>query len=378
MSNVSYELYQCPEFVNLLANPESDASENLKVKKCGKTGFRFISYKKSNLTDENRNILGLYRSVLVNSSNEIVSFSPPKSIPVESLNWDNVVAEDFVEGTMINLFFDTSKNAWEMCTRSCVGGKNRFFQGAKSFHDMFMQAVVEMSLRSQLDTLPKENCYSFVLKHPENRIVRPIVHASIVLVEAYHIDVATGIVTVLDRTSFGFPTPQFIPTRSLDELKSAFAADNTSINIMGLILRDSVTNQRSKLRNPNYERAKALRGNQPKLQYQFLSLYKENKVAEYLHFFAEDWDQISNYMFELQQFAQPLYLNYVQCFIRHEMELKNYGPKWKPILYLLHQYYLTTLKPVNQRVTLQCIMDDFLKTLETPLLMHHINFQFKV
>jgi hypothetical protein len=50
----------------------------------------------------------------VNNQNKVVSFAPPKSIPsdkfIQSYNekMEGIVAEEFVEGTMINVFWDPS------------------------------------------------------------------------------------------------------------------------------------------------------------------------------------------------------------------------------------------------------------------------------
>ena len=56
---------------------------------------------------------------------KMVVFSPNKSISITELKseeMDNMRAEEFVEGTKVNLFYDTELETWDIATRSTVGG----------------------------------------------------------------------------------------------------------------------------------------------------------------------------------------------------------------------------------------------------------------
>ncbi|MFY7730487.1 MAG: hypothetical protein ACOVRN_13285, partial [Flavobacterium sp.] len=110
-----------------------------------------------------------------------MSFAPPKSVPADSFIQkypltNDIRLEEFVEGTMINVFFDRTvgiSGAWEIATRNTVGATSTFYKhsGAKSFRDMFMEAATMCHL--DICKLDPELCYSFVLQHPGNRIVVP-------------------------------------------------------------------------------------------------------------------------------------------------------------------------------------------------------------
>ena len=43
------------------------------------------------------------------------------------------IAQEYVEGTMINLFYDNENCEWEIATRSSIGGKMAFFYIRKDF-----------------------------------------------------------------------------------------------------------------------------------------------------------------------------------------------------------------------------------------------------
>ena len=102
--------------------------------------FVFIKYNKEYLNLENINSLGLFRSVILYNE-KIKVFSPPKSVNINifanTFPANECIAEEFVEGTMINLFFDESKNDWEISTKNSIGGKVKFFQEQEYFRTLF-------------------------------------------------------------------------------------------------------------------------------------------------------------------------------------------------------------------------------------------------
>ena len=86
--------------------------------------FMFIKYIKEYLNIQNINSLGLIRSVILYDE-KIKVFSPPKSVNINifasTFSPSECIAEEFIEGTMINLFFDVSKNDWEISTKNSIG-----------------------------------------------------------------------------------------------------------------------------------------------------------------------------------------------------------------------------------------------------------------
>ena len=137
--------------------------------------YIIVKYVKEKLSWNNYGTLGLWRSIILNKkTREIVSFSPPKSIPWIGFSQENKIEEceitKFEEGTMINLFFDKSVNEWEISTKSSIGGRYKYFkESPKTFRFMFLEAMNYAGM--EFDMLNPSYCYSFVLQHPDNRIV---------------------------------------------------------------------------------------------------------------------------------------------------------------------------------------------------------------
>ena len=106
-----------------------------------------LSYKKSiNYTivqhkKNEKEIYPLYRSVIKNSLGKVVSFAPPKSVPLtrEFYKEGNVYAEEFIDGTMINMFWDDDD--WQIATKNQVGGYNWFYERDKPFRYLFLESL---------------------------------------------------------------------------------------------------------------------------------------------------------------------------------------------------------------------------------------------
>ena len=68
--------------------------------------YSIVRYDKSKLTPQQYNTVGLFRSVIYQKEN-LVSFAPPKSMSYDtfqSTELTTLTMEEYVEGTLINLF----------------------------------------------------------------------------------------------------------------------------------------------------------------------------------------------------------------------------------------------------------------------------------
>lgn len=311
-------------------------------------GYTVLRYDKKVLTKDNVSTYGLCRSVITDQENNIVSFSPPKSVPFDEFvakypETSQIVATEFVEGTMINVFW--SNGDWEIASRSNVGATNMI--NSRVFRDMFFDAMNECKL--DLYTLPTEFSYSFVLQHPDNRIVVPIGKPQLYLIAVYSYQGS-------NRTIVKHHDPADFPEFNISSVKvpakydlttyQAFAEKTKTLDYtyLGVMLTNPTTGERTKIRNPNYEKVRHLKGEQ-KLQFQYLCLRKAGKVTQYLQHCPKDILLFSGFRDQLHAFTRTLRDNYIACYIRKEKPLKEYSAEYKTHMYHLHQIYKTTLKP---------------------------------
>ena len=339
-------------------------------------GYKVHRYDKKVLTPETVSTYGLCRSVITDADNNIVSFSPPKSMPFDDFvakypDTSRIVATEFVEGTMINVFW--SNGDWEIASRSNVGATNGF---TKSFRDMFYDALSASML--DLYSLPTEFSYSFVLQHPENRIVVPIGKPQLYLIAVYSYQGC--IVKSHDLSIFAEFNSSLVNVPATYDLTSYedFAEKTKTLDYtyLGVMLTNPATGERTKIRNPNYEKVRHLKGNHPKLQYQYLCLRKSGKISQYLHYYPESKQEFAVFRDKVHDFTRKLRDNYISCYIRKERPLMEYSDEYRTHMYSLHQIYKNNLKPNGKILVFEDIVN-YVNELHPNLLMHSLNYDQK-
>ena len=107
----------------------------------------------------------MFRSVIVdNRNNKILSFAPPKSMYFDDFRSENDFSDcyfqDFIEGTMINVFWDSTIDDWNIATRSNVGAKCKYSVTSQAtFRYMFLDAMNHTGL--EFSYLNKDCIYSY-------------------------------------------------------------------------------------------------------------------------------------------------------------------------------------------------------------------------
>ena len=374
--------------------------KNIIIKKYG--DFHLVCYNKKQIGLEEEEFPAYYRplrslvcrnlpevpdeeSIEDSRSPTIYSISPSKSIDYRVFiqrypNVDtNIIVEDFIEGTMINVYWNDEK--WEISTKTTIGGNSTFF-GNKTFKTMFDEAASVTNFN--IDLLDKSVSYSFVLQHPENRIVTAFYKPALWLIEAYHISPDT--IYPLDTQSIIRSDPAFtysqirtpqiysIQSATHEQLYTYFTDESTPYNIMGVVIRNIITNERTKIRNPNYESVRQLRGNQPKLQYHYFVLLKEHRVREFLKYYPEYKEQFRSFEAEKDAYIRSLFHHYKSCYIRKEGPLNNYPTNYKTHMYKIHEIFKNVLRPHEKYVTIDDVINYF-NQLQPPLQLWSINYK---
>ena len=404
MDNVSYmNLGSIKGFNELLQDDNNTTSNVLKLNKleCRTENnqlYKIITYDKSILNYDLVDSYGLCRSVIINSKNNVVGFAPPKSFQADKflelypIPSEDIVAQEFVEGTMINVFFDPTiglTGGWEIATRNIVGATCGFFsqqlgsqeKSKQTFRHMFLEAAKENNLI--LENLNRQLCYSFVLQHPKNRIVIPIKKPQLYLVAIYCIDnndpnnITIFTTDLQESTEYWLTTtikfPETYAFNEYSELIDKYASMNTSYDKLGVVLYNKKTGHRTKIRNPVYEEVRHLRGNQSKLQFQYLTLRKEGKMKEFLKLFSENKKDCSLFRDQLHLFTNTVFENYISCYIKKEKPLKEFSLQYRTHMFILHDYYKNVLKRQKLHVTKKIVID-YVNNLQPQLLMHSLNY----
>lgn len=326
----------------------------------------------------------IFRSLITDQTGSIVSIAPAKSLPNDDFlgifaDTARMRATEIVEGTMINLFWNSSQ--WEIATKRSVGCdyhffRNEYFPGLpepeqKSFRQMMLDAVSATYIGGFANSLnlAKNRCYSFVVQHPSNHIVVPVDAAALYLVGCYEIE-AHGykFIDVFDlKEQFAgsqvkFPRC-FVDTSEQVAIEQCFECANNSpvtianivrvtknptnsYRIPGIMITELDTGFRTSFTNVKYEEVKLLRGNNPNLHYQYLVLRKVNRDAEFLRYFPQYSAHFARFREHFDAFATRIHRLYIDVHVTKVIALDAVEDKRDKyhIQKLHYNFYIPALK----------------------------------
>ena len=273
----------------------------------------------------------VFRSV-VKYDNRFVSVAPPRSIELDKFkqlySFEDVFVDEFIEGTMVNLFYS---DKWRICTKCNVGATNGFFDGAPCFADMFWEAATGIAL-NELDI---RYVYSFVLQHPQNRIVCPV-ELNLYLIKVYEI---RGVnVIEMPRPNIA-KTPAIINFESYDALH--FAASTLPYMSKGFMLH-APDGKRSKVFSEDYLKVSALRGSNASMKFRILELRNSPKLEYLMNYYPEYNALRATTTIAVRKFTNDLYSMYIDCFKMKSKPFNEFPREFKHHLQELHQSYTAT------------------------------------
>lgn len=345
-----------------------------------------LKYNKKCINESNEKELGLYRSVVcgfVGGDVQVLSFAPPKSLNKNKFMENNKLADciqlNFAEGTMVNVFWDKTADEWNIHTKSCIGARC-CWNSDKTFRFLFLDAMNDEGM--EFEDLNKDYCYSFVLQHPENKIVVPLTKKKLILTNVYEINNENDVVTITNRDDMvrnfsgnNVYQDNIESFEFWDELLEHYAYDNMEYTQQGIVVLNN-EGHRMKIRNRNYERVKHLKGNNPKLQFHYYYLRQKAMVAEFLKYYPEYRALFSQFRNDMHSFTSQLHVNYIHCFIQKEKKLSEYPYQFKPHMYALQEKYINELFPEKKYVNKQVVID-YVNSLPPQRLMYAVNYIYK-
>lgn len=262
-----------------------------------------------------------FRSVIY-KGDTLICMSPSKSVPLdESIPVTDYTVEDFVEGIMINTFYD---DGWKIATKSNIGA-HCTFDSTRTFAELFDDCKAEVGL--SLDSLNPEFSYSFVMQHPDHRIVTPVTRPMLTCVAKFK-----GQEEFLADV---FPPPR----RWFDSWEEAKEAAQRGL-CKGLVFKYKGT--RAKIRNVMHHSIEQMKLNVP-FPDRYVKMRHTPQLAEYLFYFPEERVRADTLERTIQDTTQQLYTTYRDCFMFKKEKAKDHA--WKSSLYDLHTIYLQELYP---------------------------------
>jgi hypothetical protein len=372
---------------------------------------------------------GLYRSVVYSTiTQKPVCMALPKSISFDdflntpNLTRDMIYINEIIEGTMINLFFDVHSQRWILCTKNRVGADHFFYRTdytppnihhnykyQYTFYEMFMEAIGghysdDLNTSPIIKDLPKNCCYNFVLQHPMNHIVLPIIKPAIYLVQVYEIienivlSIPVSIYQSWECFQGSISFPCFFPKQylldptvdnvyvKLEEIRQQYVTNvNTDtppmvLNFMGWMIHNTTNGDRASLRCPIYEQLKLYRGNHPNLQYHYLVLEQDKSLSDFLKFFPNYTNLFSYFNHLYSHFITMVHYYYVAYYVKKEQII--IPQKYAAIVFKLHhQIYLPSLNQISEmgevlhpRIVTIEVVREYTQNMNTKVLYYYLNY----
>lgn len=305
------------------------------------------------------------RSVVWNTQTNLPICVAPRKAMLGDPSPASYDVQEFVEGVMVNGYCTQSPDM-NWATRSSLGAKTGFYS-TKSFAEMAEEAEPLRSYwgKGELVGRLKIHGYSFasfVLQHPEHRVVQTIVKPILNLIHLGRID-PDGTVVISDTSDQwpqvfqGWAVKSYEPLSSTDSPvrrmeQLSQTADSTW---QGLVFRGS-NGERWRLRSLSYKILRELRGKESRVEERFCRLRQQSMVR----FYCTTWPEESATFFELEKRFRALTVKiYTEYCAVHKEKSKVFLDVAIPLrtpVYTLHGIYLNNLRPNNMTLKMSSVI----------------------
>jgi hypothetical protein len=317
-------------------------------------------------------VADIFRSVVWDTAaNRPLCVAPPRAKEgLPPLAKQLSATEDFVDGVMMNAWVGTD-GVLHVATRTQVGGNNMFY-GPKTFGQMFEDCVAASPLKTMnmlceiLNTVRLENNMtsvfaSFVLQHPDHRIVARIQNPGLNTVHLGMVD-AAGVVSIAERATNwpqslarlqipSYPIRIFHSEQDIQDMVRRTSVQR-GWRWQGMVFKDGAGG-RWRIRTPTYTMMRELRGSEAAPVDRFSRLRGENQVMDYLKHYSEDRDLFWEFEQKLRARTADVLAAYVDVHKAHAVKFKELPEALRPAVFMLHMLWRDELRTKGFTVRLQ-------------------------
>lgn len=290
----------------------------------------------------------------------------PVKMVVEEVGQGTLSVEEYVDGFMIQVYQAKGDATLSIATRSKRDASGTFYS-ARPFRALFLEAFGpsfkelaetewEQGQGQEQDTVGR--WWSYVVQHPEHRIVTPIPSARLHLVQR-------GYVTVTGNIHLWEECPSLSLSLALTE--SATATPEQTIQewiqqvnqvqswgFRGVVIKNR-TGERWRFRSEKYMAIQALRGREANGYERYARIFTQNLSGVYLQYYPEDMIPFSLCGVFMNDINHVLYRMYHAVFVSKSITLSQIHRIYRPHVYAIHGIYLTMLRPSKKWMTVQDI-----------------------
>lgn len=241
--------------------------------------------------------------------------------------------EELIDGSLVKVYWYNDQ--WNVATNRCVEAQKARYSNYRTFSDYFQDAATTTTTKPlDYSKLNKHCTYSFVLCHPENRIITNHQVPKLVHVATRNLDTFEEV-----EEDIGIEKPLVM---KMDWEMLQERLQTNPYYIPGYVLKTK-DNRRIVFRGVNYNYVRELKGNGQNITHRYLQLQRENetKFQEFVNYFPEcKW--IDG---QMENLAREAHTTYIDFFVKHEKSRIN-RDLWE-LMSELHTLYLKTTEPTS-------------------------------
>ena len=308
---------------------------------------------------------GLYKSVVFSfPERELLSYSPSKTInysyfkelfPILS---NEMIVSEYIQGVMVQLFYDHRINAWEIGSTDIIGGANQvlFNNKSETLKHIFVEALRgyndDLKTLPFLEYFPISCSFSFILQFDPKHSTTPVCY----LIAVYYInDILPNTVKYIHENVYKswdciqcisglvkFPNNRFFTSYIDIEEDVNFMHENQKYIITHL--KNGV---KTTLQTTEYTIQEKINKEKKVDIYRFLCL---NRVDD-THSLCSRFDALKNNLYKTKQIYN-LFLSYIHKIYRDYFIMKtstNIPYKYKKHILEIHKIYYTKKIKKNQK-----------------------------
>lgn len=332
-------------------------------------------------------------TILSFPENNILAFSPPKSLTYNTFITKypeidhRITVNEYIEGIMVNLFYDSRSELWKLATLDNIniintdGNDNITCEFKRAFQHDSNQPLNDIVI---FQYLPKVYSYTFALKPINTNLYKQVDRPEVYIISVYQINkdvvdyispneyenwsIFTNVNNIIKLPRRYDNIQQY--SEIINNNSYAFSDDK----LAGVIIKNIDTGEQCKLLMDNYEQYMKLMNVMPLNRYKYICLVRINKISEYLLLFPRLTDDFYKMKEVYNQLIKTIRTAYVDRYIKKNNNLIE--DKYVTIIYKMHHnVYLPSLHTKNNIVINRNIIKEYLKRMDPKLvfeLLHSI------
>lgn len=280
---------------------------------------------------------------------EMICSSIPKSFlynesdsgSFKHLEIDSV--EECFDGTLVRMWWNPVRKNWQLSTTRRLNAFSSFWASKKSFGTLFVETI---SIDN--DSLDKSVDYTFVLVHPENKIVLDHAKPRVFHISSYSHTLGEEVdleVKCVDGSVVSKPKvfDEFTTWEGVQDSVEDFTY------LRGLIVKSNYTFEngekvvlRVRVDRSLYKDTSEVRGNTKTLLERYIQIRNDPiKVKTFLEYFPNSSNEICDFEIGFMRICSYLHQSYYSVFVnkRNPVQLENIPKKYHTTLKCLHYLY---------------------------------------